>query len=188
MRIYIVRHGKAFDTASLPPRGSAAAMDPDFARELTPRGEAQARFLASRLLGSERRVKTIVASRYPRALQTATGIRASLNCDLATDVRLEVNHEVSEALEVIAEHAHDRAVMLVGHNPQLGELISVLCSGLAPADLILKTGEMVVIDARSGGLVGSGRIIERVRMTDDGPADDTTAGTPIEPTGASRRP
>jgi len=182
MRVFIVRHGKAFES----PTSVPARMDPDFVRELTPRGEAQARFLASKLGGSERRLRTIVASRYPRALQTAHLIQASMGCDLATDVRLEVNREVSDALELVAEHAQDRAIMLVGHNPQLGELISVLCSGLAPADLILKTGEMVVIDARSGQLVGSGRIVERIRMTDEGPADDSVAGAPIEPSTTKR--
>lgn len=182
MRVYIVRHGKAVDSpGALPPR-----TDPDFARELTARGEAQARFLATKLAGAERRLKTIVASRYPRALQTAHVVQASMGCDLATDVRLEVNREVSEALEIVAEHVRDRAVMLVGHNPQLGELISVLCTGLAPADLILKTGEMVVIDARANQLVGSGRIVERVRMIDDGPADDSVAGAPIEPSATKR--
>lgn len=169
MRVYIVRHGKAFD---------ADDRQSDFSRELTARGVSQARFLASKLKSTppgERRLKTIVASRFPRALQTAHAIQQVLTIDLATDNRLEVDHPVSEAIQIIEERQNERAVMLVGHNPQLGELISVLCAGLPPQELMLKTGELVAIDVRIGQIVGSGKIVERIRMSDD--ADDSTVGT-----------
>lgn len=183
MRVYIVRHGKANDgpTPGIPD----AAANPDFGRELTSRGVAQARFLASRLRGVERRITTIIASRYPRALQTAHTMQATIGCSITTDSRLEVDHDVSEALAVIQDRADDRAVMLVGHNPQLGELISVLCSGLAPQELMLKTGELVAIDCRPSQLVGSGKIIERLRLCDM--ADDTFAGNPLDVTTALRK-
>ncbi|HMN39974.1 MAG TPA: histidine phosphatase family protein [Phycisphaerales bacterium] len=174
MRLYIVRHGKATDTQECCPASSCAGVGGgDFARELTVRGIAQARFLSGRLAKEERRVTTIVSSRFPRALQTAHAIQRTLSCDLQTDARLEVDHEVSEALSIIQEGADQRALMLVGHNPQLGELISVLCSGLPPQELILKTGEMVVIDIRPNQPIGSGRLVDRVRLSDSTPADDT---------------
>ncbi len=178
MRLYIVRHGKAADTQECCSGSICAggASGGDFARELTPRGHAQARFLSGKLAKDERRVTTIVSSRFPRALQTAHAIQRSLACDLQTDVRLEVDHEVSEALAIIQEGADQRALMLVGHNPQLGELISVLCSGLPPQELILKTGEMVVIDIRPSQPIGSGKLVDRVRLCDSVPADDTVTG------------
>ena len=106
MRLYIVRHGKAMDAqpACSPMAGGTAAGD-DFARELTPRGHAQARFLAQTIFRDEKRIRTIVASRFPRALQTAHAIQRPLACDLQTEARLEVDHEVAEVLEVIQEHA-----------------------------------------------------------------------------------
>jgi phosphohistidine phosphatase SixA len=150
MRLYIVRHGKAADTSEC---CSGAA--------------------CSKAAEDEKRISTIVSSRYPRSLQTAHAIQRSLACDVQTDVRLEVDHEVSEALAIIQENDEQRPLMLVGHNPQLGELISVLCSGLAPQELILKTGEMVVIDVRRGQPVGSGKLVDRIRLCDNVPADDT---------------
>lgn len=178
MRLFIVRHGKATD-AQCCGSSCCASEQPqstDFSRELTARGHAQARFLASKLSQGERKVKNIIASRFPRALQTAHALQRPLACDLATDVRLEVDHEVSEVLEVIQEHSEERNLMLVGHNPQLGELISVLCSGLAPQELILKTGEMVVIDIRPAQPIGSGKLVDRLRLCDS-IADDTVLGT-----------
>lgn len=184
MRLFIVRHGKATDAGECAAGGSGGSTG-DFARELTARGHAQARFLAGKLGKDERRIGTIVASRFPRALQTAHALQRPLACDLATDARLEVDHEVSEALDVIKEHAEDRCLMLVGHNPQLGELISVLCSGLPPQELILKTGEMVVIDIRPSQPVGSGKLVDRSRLCDS-IADDTVTGT-VESLGSKSR-
>jgi phosphohistidine phosphatase len=186
MRLFIVRHGKATDAQGC---GSSCASGPadgtDFSRELTQRGHAQARFLAGKLSKDERRIRTIVSSRFPRALQTAHALQRPLACDLATDTRLEVDHEVSEVLEVIQQHAEERSLMLVGHNPQLGELISVLCSGLPPQELILKTGEMVVIDIRPNQPIGSGKLVDRTRLCDS-LADDTVTGT-VETLGTKSR-
>src|SRR5262245_31190682 len=139
MRLYIVRHGKAQDAQpDMPVHHQSPAED--FSRELTGRGLAQARFLAASVAKAPRHIGAIIASRFPRALQTAHAIQRPLACDVKTDARLEVDHEVSEALAIIHDHEADRELMLVGHNPQLGELISVLCSGLPPQELILKTG------------------------------------------------
>ena len=186
MRLFIVRHGKASDAqhcaTSCPSPETAGG---DFSRELTARGHSQSRFLAAKLGKDERRIQTIVASRFPRALQTAHTLQRALTCDLGTDVRLEVDHEVSEVLEIIQEHSEERTLMLVGHNPQLGELISVLCSGLPPQELILKTGEMVVIDVRPSQPVGSGKLVDRVRLCDS-MADDTVVGA-VESLGTKSR-
>ena len=78
MRLFIVRHGKASDaqtcSTTCPTPETAGG---DFSRELTPRGHSQARFLAAKLGKDERRIQTIVASRFPRALQTAHTRRAA---------------------------------------------------------------------------------------------------------------
>lgn len=178
MRLYIVRHGKANDAMGVTTPGGGGGRDADFARELTSRGEAQAKFLAVKLVALARPPTAIVASRFPRALQTAHTIQQTIRVNLVTDVRLEVDHDVSEAIDIIEEHARRSpptdTLMLVGHNPQLGELIGVLCSGLPPMELILKTGELVGLDVRPTALIGSGKIVERIRMSDE--AEDSVAG------------
>ncbi|MFN7021979.1 MAG: phosphohistidine phosphatase SixA [Phycisphaerales bacterium] len=163
MRVYIVRHGKAVDADE----GSLA----DFDRTLTERGHAQAEFLAARLVagGAEFRPEVMLSSRYPRAIQTARAMQAALGCELAVERGLEVDHPIGEAIELIErEHrAGRKSVMLVGHNPQLGELIAVLASGLAPQEMILKTGEMVALDVKPSRLIGSAKIVGRLRMGTD---------------------
>jgi phosphohistidine phosphatase SixA len=139
----------------------------DFARTLTARGEAQARYLAAELSATERRVRTVVASRFPRALATARAIAPAIHASVVTDARLEVDHPVSEALEIIQDHAEARALMLVAHNPQLGELISVLCHGLGAGDTLLRTGELVALDVRPTQPIGTARIVARLRLSED---------------------
>lgn len=168
VRLHIVRHGKAVDaptpTAEFPrPDGYPA----DWDRPLMPRGYAQARYLAQHLPLVERRIKFVLSSRYPRAIQTARIIAAALDREVITDPALEVDRPVSGALDLIQRHADQRALLIVGHNPQLAELISVLSAGLPPESLVLKTGELVSLESRANSSIGSARLVERLRLPDD---------------------
>jgi phosphohistidine phosphatase len=180
MRVYIVRHGKATER---PPegrghdRGQVAEPFTDFDRELTVRGEAQASFLADRLATVDPRPDVILSSRYPRAIQTARAIDAKLGCVVVTEAGLEVDHDVSEAIDLI-EREHEvghKSIMIVGHNPQLGELLGVLANGLPPQDMILKTGELVALDVRPQQMIGSAKIVGRLRLGPD-KNDETIVG------------
>jgi len=167
MRVYIVRHGKATE------HGIKA----DFDRELTARGQAQAAFLAERIAAVEPRPQTILSSRYPRALQTAGSMQAALACPLITELGLEVDHDVSKPIELIEREiaAGHNSIMLVGHNPQLGELIGVLASNLPPQEMILKTGELVALEIRPSQMIGSAKIVGRLRLGPDR-SDETIVG------------
>ena len=171
MRVYIVRHGKAEDAPSLPIRRQAEGIErsEDFRRELMPRGVAQAEFLASRMSKVGAPPERILSSRYPRAIETATPINSALACDVRTEFGLEVDHPVDEALALIDREMQSgvRSFMLVGHNPQLGELLAVLASGLAPQQMILRTGELVAVEFRSGNMIGGAKIIGRLRQCPD---------------------
>jgi phosphohistidine phosphatase len=149
----------------------------DFDRELTARGEAQAAFLGEHLVGVDQPPETIYSSRFPRALQTARAIKATVQCPLMTVAALEADHDVSEALDLI-ERDHEagrKSIMIVGHNPQLGELLGVLASGLPPQEMILKTGELVALEIRPSQMVGSARIVGRLRLSAD-KNDETIVG------------
>lgn len=182
MRVYIVRHGKATERPA-EGRGSGglggggSGPFTDFDRELTARGEAQAAFLAERVAAVDPRPDVILASRYPRAIQTARAINAALGCALVTEAGLEVDRDVSEAIGLI-EREHDagrRSIAIIGHNPQLGELLGVLASGLPPQEMILRTGELVALDVRPQQMVGSARIVGRLRLGPD-KNDETIVG------------
>lgn len=157
MIVCIIRHGKA-------ERDSASGTDVD--RALKPRGFRQAAFL-SEALGerlAERRV--VVSSPFTRARQTAEPIAAALGAELEFDERLEVGHPPSLAIELIAERgAHDVAVCLVGHNPQLEELIAVLTQGPTAIPEHLLTGEAALCKLDDWmEPIGRGREVERLRL------------------------
>lgn len=186
MRVYIVRHGKATELPIAGPggglhraggRGDASVPQTDFERELTVRGEAQAAFLAERLGAVDPRPEVILSSRFPRARRTAVVIEASLKCPMVLQAGLEVDREVSEALDLIERErdAGRKSIMLVGHNPQLGELLGVLASGLPPQEMILKTGELVALEIRDSQMVGSAKIVGRLRLGPDR-SDETIVG------------
>lgn len=168
MRIYIVRHGKATEqpeARSEFPRPEGYPSDWD--RPLTRRGMAQATYLGAQVRDGERRINVILSSRYPRAIQTARLIAAEIGAEVRLVSELEVDHSVSEAMRLLDEYRGSRAIMLVGHNPQLGELLSVLSSGLSAQELVLKTGELVALEMRASSGVGAARVVSRIRMDED---------------------
>lgn len=177
MRVYIVRHGKAFDADLVGRYVADGGPATDFDRELLPRGQQQAEYLGQRVATVEPRPEVILTSRYPRARQTAEVMRRALNCPFILERALEVDHPIGEAIELIEreERAGRQAVMLVGHNPQLGELIAVLSSGLKPQDMILKTGELVALDIKPAKMIGGAKIVGRLRMSND-KNDESIAG------------
>jgi phosphohistidine phosphatase len=120
-RIYLVRHGIAEDYSTT---------GEDFDRELTERGiermEAEARGLAA--LGVEPR--WILSSPYVRARQTADLLGARLPHD-TRDTWRELGCCVDEdALAArLALLEPDGDILLVGHEPDMGELLSWFLSG-----------------------------------------------------------
>jgi phosphohistidine phosphatase len=198
MRLYIVRHGKAQEldsdtcracvlpTANIIDDGEVPELS-NFGRPLTARGRAQAEYLATALRGRERRLHTILSSPYLRAVDTAKILLAALpGADLRTEPALVPERGVQAALSVIRRNDHDRALMLVGHNPQLGELLALLIAGLPASDLILKTGELVALEITPANLVGTGRLLGRLRLGDAkldaaNPSEESIAGLCVAP-------
>ncbi len=158
MIIAIVRHGKA-------ERDSASGSDAD--RVLQPRGHRQAAYLAGELAGRLRGPPILLASPYARARQTAEPLAPALQTALQFDERLESGQPASCAIEVIAQHGSPRGcLVLVGHNPQLSDLVSLLTRGPVPqGDEWLRTGEAVVCRLDDWVQpVGAGVAIERLRL------------------------
>lgn len=153
MRLYIVRHGKA-------ERASPTGADRD--RALKPRGERQARWLgellATRTSGTDRPA-LILTSGYARAEQTARLIGGAIGCPVRREASLEFE-PVEAVVELVAALRDNEAsaFMLVGHNPQLGELVAALAPDAPPEALRLRTGQAVVIDGEPP------RVVEVLRL------------------------
>lgn len=159
MIIAIVRHGKA-------ERDSASGSDAD--RVLKPRGHRQSAYLAEALVDRLTGTRTLVASPYARARQTAEPLTIALHTALQFDERLESGQPPSSAIEVISQHGSpDACLVLVGHNPQLSDLVSLLTRG-SGAGAGLRTGEAVVCRLDDWVQpVGAGVEIERLRLPED---------------------
>src|SRR5207244_4327966 len=123
MQLIVVRHGKA-ETQS------ESGRDED--RRLKPRGEKQARFLGDYFADPGRKPAMIITSRFERAFTTARLIQQAVGAPLQTVPELESGRPVSDAIDLIRTQSADR-LMIVGHNPQLSELIWALTRGL-PAE------------------------------------------------------
>jgi phosphohistidine phosphatase len=155
MHLIIVRHGKA-------DQSSPTGRDED--RPLKPRGERQAEFLGQQF--AERPPALILTSRYERAFTTARLIQRAVGSPLHTVPELEGGRQPSAALELIASHTAD-PLMLVGHNPQLAELVWILTRGMPAQDSGLRTGEVVLLEIDHAEPVGTAHELERLR-SDDG--------------------
>jgi phosphohistidine phosphatase len=156
VRLFIVRHGKA-------EQGSPTGLDED--RPLKPRGERQAEWLGTELATAG--IRLIVASRFERAIATAQLIQRRIGASLHLSPALEAGKSPSEAVTVIQDNRSHDPLALVGHNPQLSELVRVLTHGSAGGDAGLRTGEAAVLEVNPDEPVGSGRLVARLRMDDD---------------------
>ncbi|HPX62254.1 MAG TPA: phosphohistidine phosphatase SixA [Deltaproteobacteria bacterium] len=119
MNLYVVRHGEAVE--------SGVALLDEW-RWLTPRGRKQADVLAKRL--HKRGLKTclIVSSPLARALQTAQIMaeRLGRKCRLEVSGLLAPGVDREELVELLHTRGGVESLVLVGHDPQLGELIDLL--------------------------------------------------------------
>ena len=136
MKLYLLRHGDAADP--LDPRYST-----DELRPLTAKGIKRTRQLANGLRQMEISFDVILSSPLVRAKQTAEIVARSLK--LEKQLRF-TNHLAPNGayVDVIAQVENARAtaknVLLVGHEPLLSGLISLLCSGGPLLGLTLKKG------------------------------------------------
>ena len=160
LRLLLLRHSKA-----VPFTGSG-----DHERALTARGRADAARLGAFIAGEKIAPQAAVHSGSRRTAETLAVVLAKLKCDAPVSVEPRL-YEASEAafLDVL-RHGPDAAktLLVVGHNPSLGETASRLAgtgdraallkmvakfptSGLAIIDF--ETDHWRAIDAGAGRLV-----------------------------------
>ena len=132
MELYILRHGIAVE------RGTPGYKK-DSDRPLTPEGEEKMRQIANAMRGMDLKFDLILSSPYARAEQTAKIVAGELDEDVSYSDYLVPG---GNALELIGEINDERAqrVLLVGHEPDLSSLISVLITGGSDAGIELKKG------------------------------------------------
>jgi phosphohistidine phosphatase len=136
MEFYVLRHAIAV------PHGRPG-YDRDSDRPLTPKGARKMRRIARGLASIPLKLDLVLSSPFPRARQTAEIVCEALDVGkkLVLTESLAVGGDPRLLIEEInGRYAAARRVMIVGHEPYLSELISVLLSGTASMNITMKKG------------------------------------------------
>lgn len=145
--LYLVRH--AFAAHADPAR-----WPDDAERPVTEEGAARFRTAAHGLLRIVPDVDAVLSSRFARAWQTAELLHEAGWPEPEPCPELEVGRAPAEALDAVRGR-DERSLALVGHEPHLSMLVSLLCVGSQGAlDLDLKKGGVVLV--RCDGAVEPG--------------------------------
>lgn len=141
MNLYFLRHGIAVD------RADAGSAD-DRSRALTPKGIKRIHREAKGLKRLSLSFDQILSSPLERARQTAKIVAQGLQMEdrLEEIEQLSPDHSVRDLLLSLAAYADKKAILLVGHEPQLSHTVSFLLSGKAGANLQLKKGGLCCLE------------------------------------------
>ena len=132
----------------------------DLERALTGKGRKQAGHVAEWLLQRLPAKFTLLASPAKRAQQTAE----ALGVKIRTVERLAPGARVADILAAAGWPDHKGAVVVVGHQPDLGNTVAQLLAG-APADWSLKKGALAWIANRERD--GDAQVVLRAAISPD---------------------
>lgn len=138
MNLYVMRHGLAVE-----PGSAEYAKDSD--RPLTPKGERKLWKIAGALEEMEVSFDWILSSPYLRARQTAQIVAEGLGLvkKLHISETLAPAGSARKLIETINQReTRPEDVLVVGHEPYLSELISLLVSGEQPIVVTMKKGSV----------------------------------------------
>lgn len=134
MDVYILRHGIAVE------RGTVG-YERDFDRPLTPDGEQKVRRISKAIRYLDLRFDAILSSPFVRARETAEVVAATLSLRNKVQIRdsLGADAQPRELLaELMASKPSPRSLLLVGHEPYLSTLVSLIITGTAKPCVTLK--------------------------------------------------
>ncbi|UYV14154.1 MAG: histidine phosphatase family protein [Phycisphaera sp.] len=157
MQVQVCRHAEAESQ-------SVTGLDVD--RPLTREGRLQARYLAGLLSGTQPGLqpRRLLASPAVRTQQTARAIADELGLSITTLDDLLPTCPAGAAIAAIASHADGAPVLLVGHNPTVTAVVSILLHGPSAGVHLpgpaLRTGQMATIHADQEITPGECRLID----------------------------
>src|SRR5215467_8813151 len=141
MIIYFLRHASAGKSLSNPTK--------DERRPLDEEGILQARYMGRMLANLDVQVEQILSSPLKRARQTASLVANELAFEgaIEMDDALRPQAQLPQFQEMVARLRERDAVMIVGHNPSLGEFLSKTISGASGAAQIdFKKGSVAKVE------------------------------------------
>ncbi len=141
MKLLILRHGIAVE------RGTGEYQDSD--RPLTPKGERKMYKVARGMLRLGLSFDCILSSPYERAKRTAEIVAEVFKKEgllVFTDELAVGGNEAGLIKEIKSSYADRKEILLVGHEPYLGFLVSLLVTGERNLPVILKKGSLCRLD------------------------------------------
>ncbi len=141
MKLYIIRHAIAVEPGT-------PGYDEDSQRPLTPKGSRKMRKIARGLKELEAIPDLIISSPYQRAAETANILADILKLDgkVFFSEHLTPLGFADQLIAEINEKYRTESLALVGHEPSLSSLASLLVSGNAEFALELKKGGVCCLD------------------------------------------
>lgn len=133
MELILWRHAEAEDSI------------PDMARELTSKGQKQAKHMAAWLKPRLPEGTRILVSPAQRTQQTA----AALGVDFSTLEALAPDTTAEAVLAAAGWPGHTQSALIVGHQPTLGEIASILLQSTT-SSMSIKKGAVWWFSARRG--------------------------------------
>lgn len=139
MILYLLRHAKAQKDA---PDGI------DAGRKLTAQGKASAFKKATKLKRKLSGVELIITSHYPRAAETADVFAAVLKKDSVVnrDEMLAATMRPEDILRHLRNYSRNAEVLLIGHEPWISGLVSLMISGTLQCQIRLKKLGLAVLE------------------------------------------
>jgi phosphohistidine phosphatase len=140
--LLLVRHGIAEDAT-----GGMADAD----RRLTTDGTRKMEGVAIGLRALGVSPEAILSSPLRRAEETALVLQRAIlpKKTVETFAPLAPGHDPAEVARALAGHRGDRQLMLVGHQPDLGRLVSHLLSGAEAVQVDFKKGGVAAVEVPS---------------------------------------
>jgi phosphohistidine phosphatase len=129
VRLYLVRHAEA------------APGDPDELRPLTREGRRQARELGKRMLGEDAAPAVILTSPLLRARETGGELARAFDIESVPDERLAPGASVDDVRAAIENRGNE--VVVVGHQPDCGQIAAALTGGPEPS---FPAGGLIVLE------------------------------------------
>src|SRR3989442_2529383 len=139
MEIYVLRHGIAVERVT-------PGYKKDSDRPLTKEGEEKMHQIAQAMLAMELKFDLILSSPYDRAARTAQIVADHLDDEVTFTDFLVPDGKPLELIRDINDRKPQR-VLLVGHEPDLSGMISVLVTGGSDASIELKKGGLCRLTA-----------------------------------------
>jgi len=144
MMLYVLRHGVAEDVG---PDGT------DRSRRLTPGGRRKMRAAAAGMRALGLRFDLLLTSPFTRAAETAAIVSEALGGPAPRDLpALEQGVTPVETVRLLTEFARAEHVAIVGHEPGLSGVVSLLLTGTPEGmRIVLKKGGLVALEVRDVG-------------------------------------